>query len=111
MLQESEQQAQERLDRERVRLENQKTALEARQAKRAAKGRRKEEATPEKKAKPRKRVLEGKVRTHRVYARGLAVLSAVWFRGENRLPRHLYPEPWPQPTRPTLPITEAEFLT
>jgi hypothetical protein len=126
MLQESEQQTQERLERERVRREKQKAALEARrarrearekakrearQARRAAKGRRKEEAAPEKEAKPSKRVQGGKGRTHRVYARGLAVLSALWQRGENRLPRHLHPEPWPLPCRPTLPITEEEFLS
>ena len=126
MFQESEQQTQERLERERVRWEKQKAALEtrrarkeakekakfeARQARRAAKGRRKEEAAPKAKTKARRTAKGDKVRTHRVYARGLAVLSALWQRGENRLPRHLYPEPWPQPTRPTPSITEEEFLS
>ena len=124
LLQESEEQARDRLERERVRLEKQKAALEARRAKkearekaslearrarRAARGE-KQEAVPEKKAKP-KRAQGGKVKTHRVYARGLAVLSAAWARGENRLPKHLHPEPWPQPSSPTLPITEEEFLS
>ena len=132
MLQESEQQAQERLERERVRLEKQKAALEARragkearakaalearEAKRAAKRGRKEEAAtkeksaPKRKAMPRKEAKGSKVRIHRVYARGLAVLSALWHRGENRLPQHLHPEPWPQPICPTPPITEEEFLS
>jgi hypothetical protein len=116
MLEESEQQTRERLERERVRLERQKAALEARRArrearakaveearkaKRAAKGR-KEGATPKAKPKPpqRRREKGDEVRVHRVYARGLAVLSASWDRGENRLPQHLHPEPWPQPSRP-----------
>ena len=32
-------------------------------------------------------------------------------RGGDRLPQHLYPEPWPQPSRPTPPTTEEEFLS
>ena len=129
-LEESEQQARERQERERVRRENQKAALDARRAKRkavreareareaeksakAGKVKPKEEAAKGKAAKPKPRKKEeGKLtRTHRLFALGLAVLSAAWQRGENRLPRRLYPEPWPQPCHPVPSLTEEEFLS
>ncbi len=51
-----------------------------------------------------------KPRIHRVSLRGLAVLQAAWERGENPLPQHLYPEPWPLPTPFVSTLTEQEFL-
>lgn len=50
-------------------------------------------------------------RTHRVSARGLAVLSALWQKGQNALPEYLHPEPWPQPCHPASTLTEEEFLS
>jgi Transposase DDE domain len=81
------------------------------------KGPAQEEVTPtpaEKTKKARKRVKrkEGaRQRIHRVSARGLAVLSALWQQGQNRLPQHLHPEPWPQPSHSASTLTEEEFLS
>ena len=63
---------------------------------------------------PRKRAekVEGaKARTHRVSARGLAVLGALWREGQNCLPQHLHPEPWPRPCHHASTLTEEEFLS
>ena len=49
-------------------------------------------------------------RTHRVSRRGLAVLKAAWAHGENPLPQHLCPEPWPNPAHSASTLTEQEFL-
>ena len=62
---------------------------------------------------PRKRVEKekgAKARTHRVSRRGLAVLSALWQKGQNCLPQHLHPEPWPKPCHHASTVTEEEFL-
>lgn len=62
----------------------------------------------------RKRVekVEGaKARTHRVSKRGLAILSALWRKGQNCLPQHLHPEPWPKPCHFASTLTEEEFLS
>ena len=124
-LDESEQQARERQQRERTRREKQKAALdvrrakrkaarearEAREAEKAGKAKPKVVATKGKPAEPRRRAEQTQTRTYRLFACGLAVLSASWQRGENRLPLQLYPEPWPQPCHPVSSITEAEFLS
>jgi hypothetical protein len=53
----------------------------------------------------------GRCRTHRVSAQGMAELKACWDKGNNRLPCHLHPEPWPEPCHPVSALTEAEFLS
>jgi hypothetical protein len=50
-------------------------------------------------------------RTHRVSKRGLAELTACWDNGKNRLPRHLHPQPWPQPCHPVSTLSEDDFLS
>jgi Transposase DDE domain len=70
--------------------------------------------TGQQKAKARtrtKKAEQAKVRIHRVSIRGLAVLSDLWLHGQNRLPQHLYPEPWPKPCHPVSTLSEAEFLS
>jgi DDE family transposase len=52
-----------------------------------------------------------KARAHRVSARGLAELAALWKDGKNRLPQCLHPEVWPPPCHPASTLTEAEFLS
>jgi hypothetical protein len=49
-------------------------------------------------------------RAHRVSKRGLAVLRGLWARGSNRLPQHLYPEPWPTSTHTVVTLNEQDFL-
>lgn len=69
---------------------------------------------PPAKAKPRTRVKKpegAKTRTHRVSTRGLAELTALWHKGQNRLPQHLHPQPWPEPSHAVSTLTEAEFLS
>jgi Transposase DDE domain len=61
-------------------------------------------------SKPAKPVEAGKQRRHRVSQRGLAVLQAAWARGENPLPQHLCPEPWPEPAHYASTLTEQDFL-
>ena len=51
-----------------------------------------------------------KRRTSRVSTSGRALLTALWSRGENALPRHLHPEPWPAIGPPGINLTEEEFL-
>ena len=51
-----------------------------------------------------------KRRTSRVSASGRALLTALWSRGENALPRHLHPEPWPTIGPPGINLTEEEFM-
>ena len=51
-----------------------------------------------------------KRRTNRVSVIGLALLTALWSRGENALPSHLHPEPWPPIGPPGINLTEEEFL-
>ena len=67
-------------------------------------------AKPVASAKPGPGLAADKGRLHRVSLRGLAVLQAAWSRGENILPQHLYPEPWPKPTHSASTLTEQEFL-
>ena len=62
---------------------------------------------PAKAAKP---VEAGKQRRHRVSQRGLAVLQAAWACGENPLPQHLCPEPWPEPAHSASTLTEQDFV-
>jgi hypothetical protein len=67
-----------------------------------------------KKSRPRTAIKKqegAKVRTHRVSSRGLAELHALWQKGQNRLPQHLHPEPWPKPCHSVSTLTEAEFLS
>ena len=64
-----------------------------------------------KEARKRSKKLAGaKERIHRVSTRGLAVLSALWQKGQNALPQHLHPEPWPQPCHSASTLTEDDFL-
>ena len=63
-------------------------------------------------ARNRAKKQEGsKTRTHRVSKRGLAVLSALWQKGQNALPQHLHPEPWPVSSHSVSTLTEEEFLS
>jgi hypothetical protein len=136
-LAESCQEAQARQERERQRLERQKAARQERQARRerqrqareqrrqarkAAKkaskaaGGQEEAAASAAAARPAqaggKRAQGGEQRRqHRLDRRGLAVLGALWARGQNRLPQHLHPEPWPQPCHPASTLTEQDFLS
>ncbi len=67
-----------------------------------------------KKVRPRAAVKKqegAKVRIHRLSRRGLAVLSALWQKGQNCLPQHLHPEPWPPPCHSASTLTEDEFLS
>jgi hypothetical protein len=49
-------------------------------------------------------------RIHRVSRRGLTVLKEAWVRGQCPLPKHLWPELWPQPTHSASTLTEQDFL-
>ena len=140
-LTQTQQQAQARLERERLQREKQQQAQQARkqrqQRREELKQQRREERRSKKKAKAsgkedtrqmnaqvnaagpgpkttRRRAgtnSQAKARTHRVSARGLAELAALWQRGQNRLPQHLHPEAWPQPCHPVSTLTEADFLS
>jgi hypothetical protein len=105
-LRQTEQQAQARQEQERVRREQQQAAQQARRVRqqqwRAA-------AAP--KAPKPKAVGLGRTRAHRLSRRGLAVLKAAWTQGQNPLPQHLHPEPWPQLGPVPKPRTEREFLS
>jgi hypothetical protein len=119
-LHESQQQAQARQEQQRQRLEKQRVALAERQQRlakrRAAKEQVRQQAKAAKQSRRQakaaaRRLPSAAPRTHRVSRRGLAVLQAAWARGDNPLPRHLHPEPWPQPTHAPAPMTEQEFLS
>jgi hypothetical protein len=111
---------QERRDRQEKREKlKQEEREKARSKKKASKSEQGSEAEktggPSKKAPAaRKRVKKqegSRARTHRVSARGLAVLSALWQKGQNCLPQHLHPEPWPHPCHSASTLTEEEFLS
>ncbi len=53
---------------------------------------------------------DAKARAHRVSTRGLAELSTLWLKGQNRLPQHLHPEPWPPLCHSVSTLTEEDFL-
>jgi hypothetical protein len=135
---ESMEQAQTRQEQERLRQEKHKEAMQARQArkeqrraqqqqqrseKKAKKKASKEETAEQagkppvaqaKKARPRTPIKKGeemKQRTLRVSVQGLAVLSALWQKGQNLLPQHLHPEPWPPPCHPASSLSEDDFLS
>jgi hypothetical protein len=116
--------------RQRQARKQQREALQRQQrekersAKKAKKSAKKDEAATEavakaaagqaKKARARTPVMKeegAKVRTHRLSLRGLAVLSALWQEGQNRLPQHLHPESWPKPGHSASTLTEDEFLS
>jgi len=96
---------------------------EARRQKKAGKADRKGQAAGgadmaaakgQQRARPRardRRAEQAKLRAHRVSIRGLAMLNALWLNGQNRLPQHLHPEPWPKPCHGVATLTEAEFLS
>jgi hypothetical protein len=137
-LNQSLQQAQQRQQQEQQRLEKQREALQARrvrkQQQQAAKEQQRSANKAQKQAKKEQvqRAADGKVgtaaapqarvrttlrpaesakaRAHRVSRRGLAELNALWQKGQNRLPQHLHPEPWPPPSHAVSPLTENEFL-
>lgn len=73
-----------------------------------------EAAVGAKTTNPRKRVekVEGaRARTHRVSRRGLTILNTLWRKGQNCLPQHLHPDPWPKPCHHASTLTEKEFLS
>ena len=112
----SEQQAQARRERERQRLEKQREALRARQERLAKRREAKQQAAAQKRDRAKRvkaAAAQGtaRQRTHRLSLRGLAVLKAAWACGQNPLPRHLYPEPWPPPTHAASTLTEQDFLS
>jgi hypothetical protein len=119
--QQAQQQRQERKQQREALKQQQRQ--EARRKSKARKSEKKDEAeaanvrtaaAQPKQAKPRTRAKKeagAKVRTHRVSARGLAELKALWQKGLNRLPQHLHPEPWPPPCHAVSTLTEAEFLS
>jgi Transposase DDE domain len=140
-LTQTQQQAQARQQREQLQRQRQQQAQQQRkqrkQRREALKQQRREQARSKKKAKAsgkedkmktnvtaagpkpqparRKaganRQAGARARAHRVSARGLAELAALWQRGQNRLPQHLHPEAWPQPCHPVSTLTEAVFLS
>jgi hypothetical protein len=111
----SERQAQARQERERRRLEKQRAALQARQERLQKRREARQQAAAKKAGAKRApgaaRPGAGRPRAQRVSLRGLAVWQAAWERGQSPLPRHLYPEPWPQPTHTASPLTEQDFLS
>jgi Transposase DDE domain len=114
-LRETEAQAQARRERERQRLEKQREALRRRQERLRQRREAKRQAAAKEKAVAKKAkgaacVGAAQQRSHRVSRRGLAVLKAAWERGLCPLPRHLYPEPWPEPVHSASTLTEQEFL-
>jgi hypothetical protein len=102
--------------RKKAKEEARQAKEEARQAKKQGKQEQgdKQEASERagKKAGQTKRQKQraGSGRTHRLSARGLAELKACWDGGKTLLPRHLHPEPWPQPCHSASTLTEADFL-
>jgi hypothetical protein len=136
-LEASQEEARQRQERERSRLEKQKEAQQARRARQEQREQMKQEErekrrqkskaskskegtaegqrpvqSSEKSSKPRARARQegSKARTHRVSVRGLAVLSALWQKGQNALPQHLHPKPWPPPCHCASTLTEDDFL-
>lgn len=115
-LTETQQQAQARLERERLRLEKQRAAQQAqKQARQAQKQAKKPAAAPTASApkKGQEKAPGGataKRRALRLSLRGLAVLKAAWDQGQNPLPQHLHPEPWPEPCHSPTTLTEQDFL-
>lgn len=124
-LNESQEQAQARQEQQRRRQQAQQRAAQQRQERRgqraqqarAAKQRQQQakqggNAQPTQEQKQlQKRQGQVQRRLHRVSRRGLAVLAAQWQKGNNLLPLHLYPEPWPPPAHTASTLTEQEFLS
>jgi hypothetical protein len=115
-LSETEEQAQARRERERQRLERQRAALQERQERLRQRREAKKQAAAAqravaKRAKAAAQEGAARERTHRVSRRGLAVLKAAWERGQSPLPRHLYPDPWPEPSHSASTLTEQDFLS
>jgi hypothetical protein len=124
-LHESQEQAQARQEQQRRRQQAQQRAAQQRQERRAQRAQQARAAKKtQKKAKQggnaqqtraqkqlQKRQSKVQRRLHRVSRRGLAVLTAQWQKGNNLLPLHLYPEPWPPPAHTASILTEQEFLS
>lgn len=124
-LNESQEQAQARQQQQRRRQQAQQRAAQERQERRAQRAQQARIAKKsQKKAKQggiaqqtsakqqtQKRQAKEQKRLHRVSKRGLAVLAAQWQKGNNLLPLHLYPEPWPPPAHTASTLTEQEFLS
>ena len=113
-LADSQAQAQARRQQEELRRARQREALQARQERLAQ--RRAARRQPAKKNKAQRAAqpaatAAARQRTHRVSLQGLAALGAAWEQGHSRLPRHLFPEPWPPPAHAPSPLTEQEFLS
>ena len=124
-LNETMEQARERKERERKRREKQEeeqrqrqerrqTQEQAKEKARAKKAEAKVEVVPSPNGKPKGKMARKKgiqSRIHRVSRRGMAVWTTWWDGGKNRIPKHLYPEPWPTSTHSRSTITEEEFLS
>jgi hypothetical protein len=132
-MQETQRQAEARRQRERLRRQQQEAARQRRQQRQQRREEARKQAAAEKAAKAKakrqaaagtagsgkkakasgggKKAEGGQRRLHRLDRRGLAVLTALWRDGKNRLPQHLHPEPWPRPCHPATSLTEEEFLS
>jgi len=113
-LAQGEEQARARREREQQRRQKQQEAQQARRQRQAARRERRQAARAAKQPQARGRRRskeEGQPRVHRLSVRGLAVLAALWQRGENQLPHQLPPQPWPPPCHPASTLTEEEFLS
>jgi hypothetical protein len=108
-------QAQARQQHQQRRRQAQQAALQARQQRlQQRRPARPPGATPKPRRRRGKRPEEGETvwqRTHRLSRRGRTVLQAAWQQGQNLLPQHLFPEPWPPPTHVASRLTEQEFLS
>lgn len=112
-LKESQQQAQARREAEQARREKQQAAQRARREREAERQAAKKARPAKAKTKAARHPGSGATasrRAHRVSQRGLAVLRAAWTRGENPLPQHLHPEPWPAEGRPVTALIERDFM-
>jgi hypothetical protein len=118
-LNETLEQAKRRHEQEAYRQQKQQEERQRRQERQRAQQQAREKARADRKGKKHAqkeqsvqetRKKASQTRMHRVSRRGLAVLEELWSNGKNRLPQHLYPEPWPAMTHSVSTFTEEEFL-
>ena len=102
-------------ERKRLQQEQREKARRKKKASKSKQGSEAESDGASKKAPAKRKRVEkqegSRARTHRVSARGLAVLSALWQKGQNSLPQHLHPEPWPRSCHSASTLTEEQFLS
>lgn len=102
-------------ERKRLQQEQREKARRKKKASKSKQGSEAESDGASKKAPAKRKRVEkqegSRARTHRVSARGLAVLSALWQKGQNALPQHLHPEPWPRSCHSASTLTEEQFLS